>query len=83
MLRQLSIDKALEVHPYKARCVSFAWERRWTRMLSTVCATNFAASLVKPVVHFDTTCWTGGVTPLLADLLGQDPRGRLAHGLTD
>ena len=52
-------------------------------MLSTVCATNFAASLVKPVVHFDTTCWTGGVTPLLADLLGQDPRGRLANGSTD
>ena len=45
LLRQLSMAKAREVPAYMARCVSFAWERRWTRLLSTVCATSFAACL--------------------------------------
>ena len=67
-------EEAREVPAYMARCVSLAWERRWTRLLSTVCATSFAASLVKPVAQCDTVCCSGGATPFLADLLGQDPR---------
>ena len=74
LLRQLSVAKAREVPAYMARCVSLAWERRWTRLLSTVCATSFAASLVEPVTQCDTVCCTGGATLFLADLLGQDPR---------
>ena len=35
-------------------------------MLSTVCATSFAASLVETVAQCDASCWTGGVTPLFA-----------------
>ena len=53
---------------------SLAWERRWTRMLSTVCSLSFAASLVEPSDTCETWCWTGGEPPLLADLLEQDPR---------
>ena len=46
-----------------------SWERRWTRMLSVVCATAFAASLVEPARQCESICWTGGDAPLLADLL--------------
>ena len=60
LLRQLSMAKAREVPVYMARSVSLAWERRWTRMLSTVCATSFATSLVEPVAQCDTACCTGG-----------------------
>ena len=34
------------------------------------------ASLMEPVAQCDTVCCTGGATPFLADLLGQDPRSR-------
>ena len=67
-------SKAREVPAYMSRCVSLAWERRWTRLLSTVYATSFAASLVEPVAQCDTVCCTGGATPFLVDWLGQDPR---------
>ena len=43
-------------------------------MLSTVCAVAFAASLVDPVAQCESVCHTGGVPPLLADLLAEDPR---------
>ena len=45
-----------------------AWERRWTRMLSTVCAVS-SASLVEPVGQCDLACWTGGEPPTLSDCL--------------
>ena len=40
-LRQPSTSKAQEVPSFMRRSVSLAWERRWTRMLSVVCATIF------------------------------------------
>ena len=70
MIRQLAIARAR----YMSRQVSWAWERRWTRMLATTCAVAFAASLVEPSKWCDTWCHTGGTTPGLADLLAQDPR---------
>ena len=74
-VRQLSIAKAEEVPSFMRRSVSLFWERRWTRMLSVVCATAFAASLVEPARQCESICWTGGDAPPLADLLWQDPRG--------
>ena len=74
-VRQLSIAKAEEVPCFMRRSVSLSWERRWTRMLSVVCATAFAASLVEPARQCESICWTGGDAPSLADLLWQDPRG--------
>ena len=75
-VRQLSVAKAEEVPSFMRRSVSLSWERRWTRMLSVVCATAFAASLVEPARQCESICWTGGDAPPLADLLWQDPRGR-------
>ena len=43
-----------------------AWERRWTRMLSTACATSFAASLVEPTREM--LCQIGGDLPTTADV---------------
>ena len=48
---------------YMTRQVSWAWERRWTRMLATTCAVAFAASLVEPSKWCDTWCHTGGTAP--------------------
>ena len=73
-VRQLSIAKAEEVPSFMRRSVSLSWECRWTRMLSVVCATAFAASLVEPARQCESICWTGGDAPPLADLLWQDPR---------
>ena len=50
-LRQLSTSKAQEVPSFMRMSVSLAWERRWTRMLSVVCATAFTASQVEPDRH--------------------------------
>ena len=45
----LGCTKAREApHHSMTHQVAFALERRWTRMLSTVCALSFAASLVDP-----------------------------------
>ena len=59
-LRQLSTSKANEVPSFMRRSVSLAWERRWTRMLSVVCATIFAASMVEPARQCESIWWTGG-----------------------
>ena len=77
-VRQLSIAKAEEVPSFMRRSVSLSWERPWTRMLSVVCATAFATSLVEPARQCESICWTGGDTPPLADLLWQDPRGQVS-----
>ena len=66
-LRQLSTSKANDVPSFMRRSVSMAWERRWTRMLSVVCATIFAASMVEPARECESICLTGGDAP--------DPRG--------
>ena len=73
-VRQLSFAKAREVPSFMQFSTALAWERRWTRMLSTVCSLSFAASLVEPSDTCETWCWTGGEPPPLADLLEQDPR---------
>ena len=55
--------------PKPGRChpscfsTALAWERRWTRMLSTVCSLSFVASLVEPSDRCETWCWTGGEPP--------------------
>ena len=43
--------------------VVLAWERRWTRMLTTTCAVAFAGSLVAPSEQCETWCRTGGEGP--------------------
>ena len=73
-VRQLSFAKAWEAPSFMQFSTALAWERRWTRMLSTVCSLSFAASLVEPSDTCASWCWTGGEPPPLADLLEQDPR---------
>ena len=45
---QLAQAKSREVPAFMNRSVALAWERRWTRMLSNVCAVSFAASSMEP-----------------------------------
>ena len=52
--------------------MALVWERRWTRMLSTVCTVSFAGSLVEPS-HAD-VCITEGDMPSLCEVLTHDPR---------
>ena len=74
LVRQLAHARARDVPCHLSRPAEVAWERRWTRMLSTVCAVSFAASLVEPVDQCDLACRTGGEPPTLSDLLAEDPR---------
>ena len=74
VVRQLACARARDVPCHLSQPAELAWERRWTRMLSTVCAVSFAASLVEPVGQCDLACWTGGEPPTLSDLLAEDPR---------
>ena len=69
---QLALAKARDVPHFLTQQVALAWERRWTRMLSTVCVTSFATSLVDPVSQ-ETMCATAGDVPSLADILCHDP----------
>ena len=45
---QLATAKARESPSFMRRQAALAWERRWTRMLSTVCAVSSAASMMEP-----------------------------------
>ena len=72
MLWELSHAAAQEAPSLMRFQVALTWERRWTRMLSVTCATAFAASLVELARHLS-WCYTGGKTPLLADLFESDP----------
>ena len=73
-IRLLACAKAQEVPSYMWWPTTLAWQRRWTRMLSTACSLSFAASLVEPSDSCVTWCRTGGDPPSLAELLSQDPR---------
>ena len=70
---QLAQAKAQDAPRYMTQQVALAWERRWTRMLSTVCASSFAASLVEPMSR-ETLCQTGGDLPTTADVFLHDLR---------
>ena len=70
---QLAQAKAQEAPRFLTQQVALAWERRWTRMLSTVCAASFAASLVEPMSR-EVLCQTGGDLPTTADVLFHDLR---------
>ena len=70
-IRLLACAKAQEVPSYMWWPTTLAWQRRWTRMLSTACSLSFAASLVEPSDSCVTWCRTGGEPPSLAELLGQ------------
>ena len=72
---QLAQAKAQEAPRFLTQQVGLAWERRWTRMLSTVCASSFAASLVEPMSR-EVLCQTGGDLPTTADVLFHDLRQR-------
>ena len=69
---QLAQAKAREVPSFMTHQMALVWERRWTRMLSTVCAVSFAGSLVEPS-HAD-VCITEGDMPSLSEVLTHDPR---------
>ena len=66
---------AREASRHPRRSTSLAWECR--RMLSTVCAVAFAASLVDPVEKCESECRRGGEPPHFADLMAEDPRTKL------
>ena len=70
---QLAQAKSREVPAFMNRTVALAWERRWTRMMSTVCAVSFAASIMEPS-ESDACCCTEGESPSLAEVLTHDPR---------
>ena len=70
---QLAQAKAQEAPRFLTQQVALAWERRWTRMLSTVCAASFATSLVEPMSR-EVLCQTGGDLPTTADVLFHDLR---------
>ena len=46
ILESLAVNRAREVPPIIQHSAALAWRRRWTRMLSVVCARSFACSLV-------------------------------------
>ena len=71
---QLAQAKAREVPSFMMHLMALVWERRWTRMLSTVCAVSFAGLglLVEPS-HAD-VCITEGDMPSLSEVLTHDPR---------
>ena len=73
-VRQLAFARAREVPSFMQFATALAWERRWTRMLSTACSLSFAASLVEPSDKCETWCRTGGEPPSLAELLECDGR---------
>ena len=76
-IRQLAFVKAREVPKYMRWPTILAWQRRWARMLATVCSLSFTASLVEPESQCDTWCTTDGEAPQLADLFGHDARFRV------
>ena len=55
---QLAQPKVQEVPSFMTHQMAFVWERRWTRMLSTMCALSFAELSVEPS-HAD-VCITEG-----------------------
>ena len=67
---QLAHARARDVPCHFSRPPEVAWERRWTRMLSTVCAVSFAASLVEPVDQCDLACRTSGATHFVGPACG-------------
>ena len=69
---QLATAKARESPSFIRHQAALAWERRWTRMLSTVCAVSFAASMTELSASTDRP--TDGETPSLAEVLSLDPR---------
>ena len=74
LVRQLAHARARDVPCLLSRPGEVAWERRSTRMLSTVCAVSFAASLVEPMDQCELARRTGGEAPTLSDLFAEDPR---------
>ena len=80
-IRQLAFAKAREVPKYLRWPTILAWERRWTRMLSTSCSLSFTSSLVEPESQCSTWCKTDGEAPQLTDLFAYDLR-YLALGVT-
>ena len=73
-VRQLAFARARKVPSFMQFATALAWERRWTRMLSTACSLSFAASLVEPSDKCETWCRTGREPPSLAELLECDGR---------
>ena len=71
LLWQLSCAKARDVPHLMTHQAALAWERRWTRMLSTACALAFAASLVEPA-QCDHAFEAGGGTTI--SVRGADAR---------
>ena len=69
---QLAQAKSREVPAFMNRSVALAWERRWTKMMSTVCAVSFAASIMEPS-ESDAWCCMEGEAPSL-EVLMHDPR---------
>ena len=63
---------ACEASRHLRRSTGLGWECR--RMLSTVCAVAFAASLVDPVEKCESEWHTGGEPPHFADVLGGPSR---------
>ena len=56
---QLAPAKAREIPHFLTQQAALAWERRWTRLPSTMCAISFATSLVDPESQ-ESMCATAG-----------------------
>ena len=70
---QMAQAKSREVPSFMNRSVALVWERRRTRVLSTVCAVSSAASLMEPC-ESDAWCNTDGEALSLAEVLSLDLR---------
>ena len=69
-LEELAYARARAALPALRGATALAWQRRWSRLLSTACARAFAQSLVAPTGLLQTAS-TDGTAPALSDLLGR------------
>jgi hypothetical protein len=67
----LAEGRAREAPPFLRKAASLAWNRRWTRLLSTACAVAFAASLLEPAAALEGLV-ADGTPPSLLTLFEED-----------
>ena len=72
-VRQLAFAKAWEVPSFMQFSTALAWERCWTRMLSTVCSLSFAASLVEPSDNVRNVVLDRWGATTFGGFVGEDP----------
>ena len=70
-LEDLAHARARDTPPHLRYAAVLAWQRRWSRLLATACASAFATSLVAPAGGLAAGS-TDGPAPALSDLLSRE-----------